>query len=767
MLILFWIPVLFAGGCRTRQDEKKPGDPGKVVETDSTGIRQSREIISSRTLGLAYLEENKLEEAEREFQKLIQLAPEEALGYANLGIVYMRMGNYEEAEEQLKRAITLNPDDPDIRFNLAQVYDLLNNEEGSRKELERSIEKTPDHIQSLYGLAESYQDQSDTQSINEWEKYLKRIVDASPSNIVARLYLIEALIRNKQGDEALKNLEEIERISPKFPDEADDYYQSAGNQLRSDNLTEALTSVRILHNLLKLTNHYQTDIQQLKGTGTSRVGTPVLSFSQSRPAFLMEGESLLEAMKFTDVTSSAGLDGLHELTTHSDKNRSYSIRFAVGDMDRDGDQDLYVSGYHDGKNDFSHYLMKNNMGRFQDIAGTAGIDHDGMESGAIFSDFNNDGFLDIYVAREGGNLLYANVNEGVFKDVSQEAGIAENGDGNIVLFFDMDQEGDLDLFLGNRNSTRVYLNKGDQTFREVTEEVAFGKAGTGCRDAVFGDLDDDGDVDLLIIDENGVHHLFSNLRDLNFAEITEESGLKNSGGSIKSALGDYNNDGFPDLFIAGENEPHQLFRNNGDGTFSRDQSSDAVFSVLNGTTGHDALFFDFDNDGFQDILFVGEPGSSGGKGVFLFHNDTRGTFEDVSDMLPEDLVAGTGAVVFDYNEDGDMDILIAKKDGGILLLRNDGGNANHHLKIQLVGIKTGSGKNNYFGIGAKVEVRAGELYQMKTVTSPSVHFGLGSYDKVDVVRILWTNGVPQNIFSPGSDQDLIEEQELKGSCPFL
>ncbi len=106
-------------------------------------------------------------------------------------------------------------------------------------------------------------------------------------------------------------------------------------------------------------------------------------------------------------------------------------------------------------------------------------------------------------------------------------------------------------------------------------------------------------------------------------------------------------------------------------------------------------------------------------------------------------------------------------DGKLRLFRNDGGNGNHYLKMKLVGLKAGSAKNNHFGIGAKIEVRAGDLYQMQVVTSPNIHFGMGNRTKADVVRILWTNGVPQNIFSPGSDEDLIEAQELKGSCPFL
>ena len=100
-------------------------------------------------------------------------------------------------------------------------------------------------------------------------------------------------------------------------------------------------------------------------------------------------------------------------------------------------------------------------------------------------------------------------------------------------------------------------------------------------------------------------------------------------------------------------------------------------------------------------------------------------------------------------------------------MRNDGGNNNHFIKIKLVGLRAGSTKNNHFGIGAKVEIRSGDLYQSAVVTNPNVHFGLGNRSRADVIRITWTNGVPQNIFSPDTNQSLIEEQTLKGSCPFL
>ena len=234
LLFTLIISLILAGGCDNKKSKSPSSETIEEPAYDSIEVERSKSIISSRTLGLAYLEDNRLEEAEAEFLKLIELAPEEALGYANLGIVYMRMGNYEQSEQQLKKAVEINPDDPDIRLNLAKVYDLLNKEEASREELEKTIEIDPQHVQSLYSLAESYQNQSDEYSVNQWEKYLQKIVDTSPTNLVSRIYLVEVLIKKEDGDGALKNLEEIERISPAFNDEAELYFRQAMIRIRSE-----------------------------------------------------------------------------------------------------------------------------------------------------------------------------------------------------------------------------------------------------------------------------------------------------------------------------------------------------------------------------------------------------------------------------------------------------------------------------------------------------------------------------------------------------
>ncbi|WP_419165165.1 CRTAC1 family protein [Candidatus Palauibacter sp.] len=160
-------------------------------------------------------------------------------------------------------------------------------------------------------------------------------------------------------------------------------------------------------------------------------------------------------------------------------------------------------------------------------------------------------------------------------------------------------------------------------------------------------------------------------------------------------------------------------------------------------------------------------GAESGSGLRLFRNEGQGRLRPAAEFLP-DLPAALRTVrSFDYNEDGDADLLVLGGDGSPTLLRNDGGNANHYFRLDLAGLGEGSRKNNRFGIGARVEVRAGDLFQVHTVTDPTTLIGLDGRLKADVVRVYWPNGVPQDLYFPGTDQDLVEQQTLKGSCPML
>ena len=468
---------------------------------------------------------------------------------------------------------------------------------------------------------------------------------------------------------------------------------------------------------------------------------------------------MLEAINFTDITASAGLDFL--------KTGDHTHLTAC-DFDGDGDTDMYLGHFDSQSQSNMHYLLRNEWGRFKDCSEEAGILHQGMELSAKFADYNNDGFMDLYIVKEGSNILYKNTGEGTFIDVSDKAKVGDISEGSKSLFFDFDHDGDLDLFVTRPTSNLLYRNNSDDTFLEQAEKSNLSGGSVLSTDAGFCDFDEDGDIDLFVLNNNNSNTLYSNQRQGIFKDVTEESGVKSEEGSSAVTIGDYNNDGFSDLFVTSLKTGNcRLFRNRGNGTFEIDNTSEELIRTLQSVRAHDASFLDFDNDGFLDLLVVGESETEGDNGVFLYHNDGTGKFWIAPGILPEDLTSGRDILTFDYNDDGDTDIAITGMNGSVRLLRNDGGNNNHFVKMKLVGLRTGSGKNNYYGIGAKVEIRAGNLYQSKVVTEPDIHFGLGPREKADVIRIMWTNGVPQNMFFPGTDRNLVEEQMLKGSCPFL
>jgi hypothetical protein len=752
LLLLCLVSLLFAAffSCKntTKDDRQKAIDK-----------------MSVQTLGLAYLEEFKLEEAEKEFLKLIDMVPDEKMGHANLGLTYLRMAKYPEAEEELFKAIKIDPKDADIRLLLATVYQVNDQREKAISELKEALKLAPDHIKILYTLSELYTAGVDAESQKERQNYLTQLVEKAPENIVPRLSLTEIFVKNGESDKAIEQLEIIHKQFPEFPKEAVAFFDKTIALLKKHDQQNSFIQFSIFHNYIKVTSPYQAGIQDFKGPGGNLIGFPLITYDQQSNTQAIEGKSLLEVIKFSDITSSAGITGIPSGNNQDIQN---SAHVESADYDGDGDADLYMGSFDQASGSYRHFLFNNEMGRFKDVTSEVGISHTGKESSAVFVDYDNDGFLDLYITREGGDILYQNAGMGLFKDVTSDAKIGSKTGGTKAIFFDLDHDGDLDLFEITPSSNLVFRNNGDGTFQDRTAEMGLAATAASSQAATFGDFDDDGDIDFFLANEKASNNLYSNQRQGVYTDESEKAGLKSSGGSSAVAAGDYNNDGFLDLFIGSNNgENSGLYQNKGNGSYEPLKNNGKIFSVLKQVKVHDVKFLDFDNDGFLDILVAGESSEKGGRGVFLFHNDAVGVFSDVSKLLPEEPKSGRQISLFDYNDDGDLDLAIAGAGGGVFLLRNDGGNINHFVNMKLVGLRAGSAKNNHFGIGAKVEMRSGDLYQSLVVTEPGVHFGLGSRTKADVIRITWTNGVPQNIFMPGADQAIIEAQTLKGSCPFL
>ena len=743
------------------------------------------ELQTIRAVGLAHLEENRLEEAAAEFGRLVEMAPREAAGFANLGLAYLRMGRLDEAGTAVSRAVDLDPRDPAARLIMADIHLAAERPAAARAALDEALAAAPGHARALYALASLDADSTSAEAVARRTATLGLLATRHPGNVAARVEHVQALLAGNDTDSAASGLEDLRQLVPVFPVEGQDLFDEALRAARDGDAAGALSAVRPFHNVMRTTPGYQRGLRDLRGSGGVLAGLPVVTLGQAVGGGARDAGAVLAALRFTDVTE---LVGIAPGRGGMGGGGTGGSALAVVDFDGDGDTDVYAAGR----------LLRGDPGGFVDVteeAGLAGAEPDA----AAFADFDNDGALDLYLSRGGAGVLFRSRGDGAFADVTASLGIPLPA--GAPLFLDYDHDGDLDLALaGSGGAMSMLRNNLDGTFSDATALAGMGPgsaaagdaaagdaaagdaAGTGdpgaesgsqavgaasaaLGTAAFGDFDDDDDLDFVVAAPAGPFRLYDNERGGRLAERSAERGVNAERQGIV-AVGDYNNDGLLDLLAALRGSAGLTLRLGGSGgVFESDERPETLLAEATRFTIHDAIFVDFDNDGWLDIALAGEsPG--GGGALRLFHNAGPGRFDDVSHIVPE-VPPLRRVAAADFGSDGDLDFFASTAEGSVRLLRNDGGNGNRYLNVRLVGLSTGSGKNNHFGIGSKVEVRAGALYRTLVVTGPEIHVGLGQRAQADVIRVRWPNGVPQNILYSDANQSIVEEQILKGSCPTL
>jgi tetratricopeptide (TPR) repeat protein len=361
-------------------------------------------------------------------------------------------------------------------------------------------------------------------------------------------------------------------------------------------------------------------------------------------------------------------------------------------------------------------------------------------TGLLAADLDNDGHLDLIGYGAQRSVWWRGKGDGTFEETPLGAGA-----GQAAAVLDYDIEGDLDLALGAglfRNSLSGPL--------EAVGEQALPKTLPVAADLAASDLDRDGDLDLVMGHAGGISWL-DNQRQGRFELRTIAEGRLAR--AIDSA--DLDDDGRPDLVSVG---PGGLlaWHNRGGGAFEPwdlpGLPTDSGFL--------DVLAFDADNDGRLDLA------ATGPMGVIVLGRRGISPSRAFEPLPVEGTAAGDVLAAADLDADGDLDLLAAGPKG-LFRLDNDGGNKNHWLTVRLKALTQGNGKNNVEGLGSVLEVRSGTAYQFREAAGQTVHFGLGQRAQPDLLRVTWTNGVPQNRIQPKGDQRIVEEQLLKGSCPFL
>jgi len=526
---------------------------------------------------------------------------------------------------------------------------------------------------------------------------------------------------------------------------------------------------------------------------------------------------------YVDVAAAAGITFQHDNAASAEKYLIETMGSGCGwiDYDQNGLQDLYlVNGaatrLYTPKRRLQSALYRNNGdGTFSDVTAKAGVAAEGLFGmGAAVGDFDNDGFPDLFVLGYGRCILYHNNGDGTFTDVTAKAGVENSGRwGSSAAWFDYDNDGRLDLLIANYvdwaadnnfwcgdhgpglrsychpdnyhgQAPTLYHNNGDGTFTDVSLRSGVGaKPGNGLGVVTF-DYDDDGWQDIFIANDSMPNFLFHNNHDGTFREVGYMAGVAVSmDGTSEAGMGvdaaDASGKGRMDLMVTHlDSQLARFYQNMGGGVFDdatlRSKISYATFHM----SGFGTRFMDYDNDGWRDVFMADghildnieryRGGVRYAEPKLMFRNTGRGIFENVSDQLGADFQrprVSRGAAIGDFDNDGDLDVLVNNNGEPAQLLRNDGGNANHWLEIFLIGTRS-----NRDGVGARVKVTAGDLtlydqrkggMSYQSAQDPRLHFGLGAHATVDALEIIWPSGVATKLAGIKSDQ-IISVREGEG-----
>lgn len=497
----------------------------------------------------------------------------------------------------------------------------------------------------------------------------------------------------------------------------------------------------------------------------------------------------------TDVTADAGIRFTHNTGAFGEKYLPETLGAGAVWLDADGDdrQDLLLvnSTAWPGRGDGTPPALYRNEGdwSFTDVTRGSGLDDPIYGIGGAAADYDNDGYVDLYLAALGPNRLYKGGGDGTFADVTGAAGVGDPGFSTSALWFDYDRDGHLDLFVANYvewtaetdlfctldgetksyctpesytgQSATLYRNRGDGTFEDVTAAAGVAAPSAKALGVVMFDSDADGWMDLFVANDTQPNQLFRNRGDGTFEDIAvtaavafSESGVARAGMGADAA--DYDDSGLPGLVIGNfSNEMLALYHNEGNGLFIDDAPRSPLGRATLLTLTFGCFFFDVDLDGRLDILAANghvaddvgrvQTRVSHAQRPQLFRNLGGGRFEEVTgagEGFDAPLV-GRGAAYADADGDGDLDVVITANGGAPRLLRNDTA-AGNVLRVRLVGTAA-----NRDGVGARIEVTTGGGTRWRRVRTGSsyasqselpVSFGLGAATQVEAVRVAWPGG---------------------------
>ncbi|HEX8708157.1 MAG TPA: FG-GAP-like repeat-containing protein [Pyrinomonadaceae bacterium] len=727
LLVLPGLCLLALTG-RTSTTTARPGQGAAAA------LAAREDAYRANNLGVALLEQFKHKEGAASFSRALQLDPKLVIARINLGIALFNVPDLAAAQREAEKAAALDANAPQPHYILGLIAKSQNRTEDAVAAFQRVLKIDPRDVGANVNLGQLYL---------QLKRYPEAIaafrtgISAEPYNATATYNLGIALTRAGERAEGQTLIQRFQQLRQ----------SGAGtiigqNYLEQGRYAEAVVSTGAEPELVER-------------------ATPAVAYADATAAMLPS------STKGGAQATASPLGRRFKAGEANDAARRDEIAAALGggltlfDYDGDGDLDLFHA------TPAGQRLSRNDGGKFVDVteqAGALGAKPKGTVTGAVAGDYDNDGKPDLFVIRDGGAALYHNDGGGKFSDATVTAGIPQYPYlSAAVAFVDADHDGDLDIFIAGLADlskapgagsggfvtfpedfagapNMLVRNDGSGKFTDVTAKAKVGDAPAHAAAVVPTDYDNRRDVDLLVVNYGKAPALFSNQRDGSFRDVAREVGIDAEGHWTAAAAGDVNKDGFTDFFFGSADGVGLFSLSDGQGRF---KTAPAPAGSENTTA---AQFLDYDDDGLLDCVALNAAGLRVWRhvGSEWANTSERAVERDLGASVKADALSRAFAAG-DLDGDGDTDLVLASSAGALRVARNEGGNKNRSLRVNLFGKVS-----NRSGIGAKVETRAGSLVQKLETYSAApapapadTIFGLGNRTGADAVRVLWPAGIVQ------------------------
>lgn len=724
------LAVLLTMACRSE---------GKLPAKSS---QQYNEVVRAFYIGLAALQVGDDVRADAKLAEVTQLVPPEPAGWANWGLLALRQRNFDAAAERLERARSLAPQNDQIYYLLG----LLESSRGRSAEavtaLRKAVEINPKNLLATYKLAEEIERQGLDNSESEYQQLMQKMLEVQPDNLAILLELGRIAAKRGDADTLHRAVAKLAEHSTNWPPEVKQQFSAVETAASGADVRQAATPLTFLRNVLVRVLQYRMDLSEIKPPP----GEEAVPFTH----FLK-----LESPTFGPAAADMGLTFASEPAAgFNDGPWNWVGAISLGTA---GAPTIIAAGAHD---------VRLGSGASFGFPGGPPPGPDGI----LAVDFNYDFKTDLVLAGMNGVRLMRQENPGQFTDVSDQAKLPAavvNGSYFGAWAADIEADGDLDVVLGSGwgVAPTVLRNNGDGSFLDVHPFAGV----QGLDGFAWADLDADGDPDAALIDGAGKLHVFSNERQGQFRERSLPANLP----TVRAiTVADINSDGVLDLLVvqADGSVIRLSDKNEGQDWDSAEtvRITDAPVFLSRGSCR--LRVADLDNNGGLDLLLVSTvlPASGSVPGALLWLSNEKGGF--TLSVRPADIPLAPGLAfdAADLNGDGRLDLVGLSANGQPIESINHG-TKNYHWQVVRPHASQASGDQriNPFGVGGEMELRAGLMLQKQPITGPLLHFGLGEQTSADVVRVVWPNGTVRAEFDVKADQEVVTEQRLKASCPFL